>query len=51
MRQAADADRSAVRAILDDARAAGASLNGAADAEQLILRLAAAVAAGDVRQA
>ena len=51
MRQDADEDRSALRAILDDARAAGASLNGAADAEQLLARLAAAAAAGDVRQA
>lgn len=51
MRQDADADRSAVRAILDEARAAGASLNGAADAEQLTMCLAAAVAAGEVRQA
>ena len=51
MRQDADADRSAVRAILDEARAVGASLNGAADAEQLLASLAAAAAAGDVRQA
>lgn len=51
MRQDADAARSAVRAILDDARAAAASLNGAADAEQLLARLDAAVAADDVRRA
>jgi hypothetical protein len=51
MRHDADAHRSAVIAVLGEARAAGASLNGAAEAEQLLAGLAVAATAGDVAQA
>jgi hypothetical protein len=51
MRQDVDTHRSSLMAVLDEARAAGASLNGAAQAEQLLARLASAAAAGEVAQA
>jgi hypothetical protein len=51
MRQDADAYRSALVTVLKEAQAAGASLDGATEAEQLLARLAAVASAGDVAQA